>query len=58
MSLQLTDRDQELLEGGAGPAAQLAMSIIVRMAEIFDAAHLLDIEAAHIDSSLYMGGLR
>jgi predicted aconitase len=55
MTLQLTARDRELLDGGAGPAAQLAMSIIVRMAEIDDADHLLDIEAAHIDSSLYMG---
>ncbi|MGD8604837.1 MAG: aconitase X catalytic domain-containing protein [Anaerolineales bacterium] len=51
----MTNHDQELLDGSAGPAAQLAMSIIVRMAEIYSAEHLLDIEAAHIDSSLYMG---
>jgi predicted aconitase len=55
MNLHLTDYDQELIDGGAGPAAQLAMSIIVRMADIYGADHLLDIEAAHIDSSLYMG---
>jgi predicted aconitase len=55
MTLKLSPRDREMLKGGAGPAAQLAMSIIVRMAEIYDAEHLLDIEAAHIDSSLYMG---
>jgi predicted aconitase len=55
MTLKLSHRAREMLQGGAGPAAQLAMSIIVRMAEIYDAEHLLDIEAAHIDSSLYMG---
>lgn len=55
MTLQLNRRDQELLDGRAGPAAQLAMSIITRMADIYGAERLLDIEAAHIDSSLYMG---
>ena len=33
----------------------MAMRIIVRMAEILGADRLIDIEAAHIDSSLYMG---
>ncbi len=44
-----------MLAGEQGPAARLAMSIIVRMAEIFGAACLMDISAAHIDSTLYMG---
>ena len=31
------------------------MRIIVRMAEVFDAGELLDITAAHIDSTIFMG---
>jgi len=53
--LTLTPRDHDSLEGKAGAAAQLAMRIIVRMAEIQGATELLDIEGAHIDSTLYMG---
>jgi hypothetical protein len=33
----------------------MAMRIIVRMAEVLGAAELLDITAAHIDSTVYMG---
>lgn len=55
MRLELTDRDQALLKGEHGPAAQMAMSIMVRMAKVYGAAHLMDISAAHIDSTLYMG---
>jgi hypothetical protein len=53
--MQLTDYDQALANGEHGPAAQMAMSIILRMAAIFQTEHLLDIAAAHIDSTLYMG---
>jgi predicted aconitase len=55
MALQLSPRDRELLAGEHGPAAKMAMSIIVRMAEFHRAERLLDIEQAHIDSSIYMG---
>ncbi len=55
MTLQLSPRDRELLAGEHGPAAKMAMSIIVRMAEFHGAERLLDIEQAHIDSSIYMG---
>jgi predicted aconitase len=55
MTLTLTDHDQVLLEGKRGPAAQMAMSIMVRMAEVYQAERLMDITAAHIDSTLYMG---
>jgi predicted aconitase len=55
MSLYLTDIDRQLYYGERGPAAQMAMSIIVRMAEAYRAERLLDISAAHIDSTLYMG---
>jgi predicted aconitase len=55
MALQLTDRDQALLAGDFGPAARLAQAIVVRMAELQGAAALLDITAAHIDSTIYIG---
>jgi hypothetical protein len=44
-----------MLDGRQGPAAALAMSIVARMAEVAGAAELLDITAAHIDSTLYIG---
>lgn len=55
VSLRLTDADKAKLEGQQGPGVEMAMRIIVRMAGILDARELLDIEGAHIDSSLYMG---
>jgi predicted aconitase len=54
-SPQLTDIDQAKLDGVYGPGVEMAMRIIVRMARILNAKELLDIEGAHIDSSLYMG---
>lgn len=55
MTLNLSPYDYELLSGQHGPAARMAMSIIVRMAEFHGAEQLLSIEQAHIDSSIYMG---
>ena len=55
MSLALSAADSAMLSGARGLAAQMAMSIITRVAEIYGAASLLDISAAHIDSTLYMG---
>ena len=51
----LTPRDRALLSGDLGPAARMAMRIIVRMGEIQGAPELLDISQAHIDSTIYMG---
>ncbi len=44
-----------MLAGDEGPAAQLAMSILVRMAEVYGAESLMDISQAHIDSTIYLG---
>jgi predicted aconitase len=55
VTLELSPSDGELLSGEHGPAAKMAMSIIVRMAEVQRAERLLSIEQAHIDSSIYMG---
>jgi predicted aconitase len=53
--LTLSSKDSEMLNGGHGPAARMAMSIVVRMAEVAGAQELLDITAAHIDSTVYIG---
>ena len=55
MPLALTARDRALLEGGHGPAARMAMSILVRMAGVYGAAEMMDITEAHIDSTIYVG---
>jgi predicted aconitase/predicted aconitase with swiveling domain len=55
MILQLSERDKALLAGEVGPAGQLAMRILVTMAGVYGASHLLDIESAHIDGCLYHG---
>jgi len=55
MPLSLSEYDRACLAGDLGPACQFAMSILVRMAEIYEADELLDISRAHIDSSLYQG---
>ena len=53
--LHLDDTDRSLLAGERGPGGQMAMRIIVRMAEVFGASELLDIASAHIDSTIFMG---
>lgn len=55
MTLTLTDKDRAMLHGDEGAAAKMAMSIIVRMAEVSGAKELLDITGAHIDSTVYIG---
>jgi cis-L-3-hydroxyproline dehydratase len=55
MPLDLTSRDRDMLDGRHGPASALAMKILVRMAPIYGATHLLDITHAHIDSTIYIG---
>jgi hypothetical protein len=55
MALKLSKHDQSLLDGQAGPAARMAMSILVRMAEVYGATELIDITQAHIDSTIYIG---
>jgi cis-L-3-hydroxyproline dehydratase len=53
--LELTAGDRAMLDGDRGPAPQLAMSILVRMAPVYGASTLMDITQAHIDSTLYLG---
>jgi predicted aconitase len=55
MTLALSEADYACLSGDLGCATQMAMSILVRMAEVYRARALLDIEQAHIDSTVYVG---
>jgi hypothetical protein len=55
MPTNLTSSDLAKLNGEFGPATKMAMSIIVRMANVSGAKELLDIEGAHIDSTVYIG---
>lgn len=55
MTISLSARDQEMLRGDQGPATKMAISIVVRMAEVSSAKELLDISGAHIDSTVYIG---
>jgi len=53
--LELSPRDEALLAGELGPAARMAMSILVRMAGVLGAREMLDITRAHIDATIYVG---
>lgn len=53
--LALVPGDQAMLDGQNGQAAQVAMRIIKRMAELQGAEKLIDITQAHIDGCIYTG---
>jgi len=48
--LTLTDGDQAMLNGDRGPASQLAMSILVRMAPVYGAATLMGISPHRVNA--------
>ncbi len=54
-SIELTEFDQALLDGQHGQAAQMAMHIVLRMAELQGARRLVDVTQAHIDGCIYTG---
>ncbi|RAU47637.1 MULTISPECIES: aconitase X [unclassified Pseudomonas] len=54
-AITLTEMDRAFLDGAYGKAAQVAMGIILRMAELQGATQLLDITQAHIDGCIYTG---
>ena len=49
MATRLTAKDRQMLDGREGEAARLAMSILVRMAEVYGADEMMDISQVHID---------
>ncbi len=54
-AIALTEHDRALLDGQHGKAAQVAMQIVLRMAELQGARHLVDVTQAHIDGCIYTG---
>ncbi|MFK8328735.1 aconitase X [Pseudomonas sp. BJa5] len=54
-ALNLSEQDHALLDGHHGKAAQMAMQIVLRMAELQGAEQLLDVTQAHIDGCIYTG---
>jgi predicted aconitase len=53
--VRLSEADRAMLAGADGPASQLAMGIVVRMAELAGAAELVDVASAHVDGCLFHG---
>ncbi|MEX3777424.1 aconitase X [Pseudomonas sp. MYb118] len=53
--IELSEFDHALLDGKHGKAAQMAMRIVLRMAELQGAPRLLDVTQAHIDGCIYTG---
>jgi len=54
-SIQLNEYDLALLDGQYGKAAQVAMRIVLRMAQLQGASSLVDVTQAHIDGCIYTG---
>ncbi|BCR26884.1 hypothetical protein KAM429_06160 [Aquipseudomonas alcaligenes] len=54
-SIVLSERDRAILAGEHGKAAQVAMQLVLRMAELQGARELLDVTQAHIDGCIYTG---
>ena len=55
MALLLTREDEHRLSGDDGPAVELAMRVLVKLAKAMGAENLLDITGAHVDSCLFHG---
>ncbi|MEZ0172531.1 aconitase X [Microvirga sp. TS319] len=53
--MELTQADRAFLDGAHGKAAQVAMNIVLRMAELQGADRLIDVTQAHIDGCIYTG---
>lgn len=51
--MNLTDRDKQLLNGDMGPAPQMAMRILVQLAEVLGADEMMDVEQVHVDGCIY-----
>lgn len=54
-ALRLGDIDRALLRGDHGKAAEVAMRLLVRMAEVYGAARFIDVAQAHVDGCFYTG---
>lgn len=53
--IQLTTKDEELLDGSHGDGARLAMDLLMRYGEALGADSFISVSSAHIDSCLFHG---
>jgi predicted aconitase/predicted aconitase with swiveling domain len=53
--VELSEQDLRMQCGELGEAARVAMRIVLRMAELQGARHLIDVRRAHIDGCIYTG---
>ncbi|MEO8387960.1 aconitase family protein [Polaromonas sp.] len=54
-TIKLNPCDQAILDGEQGRARQVAMQVVLRMAQIQGADELMDVVQAHIDGCIYTG---
>ncbi|VVO44854.1 aconitase X [Pseudomonas fluorescens] len=53
--IELSERDQAILAGDEGRAAQIALRVILKIAVMQDAKRLVDITSVHVGGSIYTG---
>ncbi|NIQ04235.1 MAG: DUF521 domain-containing protein [Candidatus Korarchaeota archaeon] len=51
--MYLTRKEEEILDGKQGEAREIAMSILVKLGEMYDAEKMIEIENVHIDAASY-----
>lgn len=56
VNLTLDADERAMLDGAQGPAVQLAMRILTRMAPLYGASSLLPVTRAHVDGVILTGG--
>ncbi|RJE22838.1 hypothetical protein PHISCL_04824 [Aspergillus sclerotialis] len=54
-TVKLNSLDKELLEGTFGTASQVAIRLILRMANLLGAHELMDVTQVHVDGCVYTG---
>ncbi len=53
--MRLSDADRAMLAGAEGPATELAMRVVIKLAEVAGAGELIDVTSAHVDGCLFHG---
>jgi len=51
--MKLTDAEQRMIDGNYGEAVAMAMTILTKLGQIYDAEEMIPISQVHIDSSAY-----
>ena len=45
--MRLTDEEKKMLDGGFGPGTVMAMDMVVKWGEVYDAERLVDVTHTH-----------